>query len=164
MSRHPSPLPHHRAARPGPGPGIGPAQHSALLLLRGYAACDARAVGAALDTLDESALDETYTYVCAVMDVTLRLTLTAQPSARDVVRAAEHTATAAPPHYEFAFGQAVQAWAAGDLTALSHAADADPPGAVHLLAVMVVALGTAVLDHDGLNALLNCLPGAPSRS
>jgi hypothetical protein len=95
------------------------------------------------------------------MDVTLRLTLTAQPAARDVGRAAEQAATAAPPHYEFAFGQAVRAWAAGDTEALTRAADADLPGAVHLLAVMTVALGVSVLDHDGLNALLNCLPEDP---
>lgn len=139
-----------------------PAQRTALLLLRGYAACDARAVGAALDPLDASTLDDTYTYLCAVMDVTLRLTLTAQPAAREVGRAAEHAAMAAPPHYEFAFGEAVRAWASGDMAALSRAADADLPGAVHLLAVMTVALGTAALDHDGLNALLNCLPGDPA--
>jgi hypothetical protein len=132
-----------------------------LLLLRGYADEDARTVASALDTLDESALDDTYTYLCAVMDVTLRLTLTAQPAARDVSRAAEQAATAAPPHYEFAFGQAVRAWAAGDTEALTRAADTDLPGAVHLLAVMTVALGVSVLDHDGLNALLNCLPEDP---
>lgn len=76
--------------------GPHPARHTALLLLRGYADEDARTVASALDTLDESALDDTYTYLCAVMDVTLRLTLTAQPAARDVGRAAEHAATAAP--------------------------------------------------------------------
>lgn len=157
MSRHSSaPRPHHQVALPRP------AQQTALRLLRAYAACDARAVAAALDTLDESALDDTYTYLCAVMDVTLRLTLTAQPPARDVGRAAEHAATAAPPHYEFAFGQAVRAWAAGDADALTRAADADLRGAVHLLAVLTVALGIAVLDLDGLNALLNCLPENPS--
>jgi hypothetical protein len=78
-----------------------------------------------------------------------------------VGRAAEQAATAAPPHYEFAFGQAVRAWAAGDTEALTRAADADLPGAVHLLAVMTVALGVSVLDHDGLKALLNCLPEDP---
>lgn len=161
MSRHSSvphshvPPSHHPVAAPRP------ARQTALILLRGYADGDARAVASALETLDESALDDTYTYLCAVMDVTLRLTLTAQPPARDVGRAAEQAATAAPPHYEFAFGQAVRAWAAGDTEALTRAADADLPGAVHLLAVMTVALGVAVLDCDGLNALLNCLPEDP---
>jgi hypothetical protein len=131
VSHHPSvPSPHDRITGPHP------ARHTALLLLRGYTDGDARAVGSALDTLDDSALDDTYTYLCAVMDVTLRLTLTAQPAARDVGRAAEQAATAAPPHYEFAFGQAVRAWAAGDTQALTRTADADLPGAVHLLAVL----------------------------
>ncbi|MFF0125983.1 hypothetical protein ACFYTG_09710 [Streptomyces mirabilis] len=128
MSHPPSvPSPHDRITGPHP------ARHTALLLLRGYADEDARTVASALDTLDDSALDDTYTYLCAVMDVT---TLTAQPAARDVGRAAEQAATAAPPHYEFAFGQAVRAWAAGDTEALTRAADADLPGAVHLLAVL----------------------------
>ncbi|MFF4724279.1 hypothetical protein ACFY3M_02870 [Streptomyces mirabilis] len=103
MSHHPSvPSPHDRITGPHP------ARHTALLLLRGYTDGDARTVASALDALDDSALDDTYTYLCAVMDVTLRLTLTAQPAARDVGRAAEQAATAAPPHYEFAFGQAVR--------------------------------------------------------
>jgi hypothetical protein len=153
VSRHSAvPHPHDRVTVPDH------AQHTALVLLRGYAACDAGTVRTALGSLDESALDATYTYLCAVMDVTLRLTLSAQPSPRDVGRAAEYAATAAPPHYEFAFGQAVRAWTAGDTAAVTRAADADLPGAVHLLAVMTVALGIAVLKHDGLDALLNCLP------
>lgn len=123
MSRHSSaPRPHQPVA------ASHPAQHTALLLLRGYAAGDARAVATALDGLDDSALDDTYTYLCAVMDVTLHLTLTAQPAARDMSRAAEHAAAAAPPHYEFAFGQAIRAWAAGDTEALTRTADADLPG------------------------------------
>ncbi|WP_329361973.1 hypothetical protein [Streptomyces sp. NBC_01483] len=56
-------------------------------------------------------------------------------------RAAEQAAAAAPPHYEFTFGQAFRAWTAGDTEALTRAADADLPGAVHLLAVMTLALG-----------------------
>jgi hypothetical protein len=131
VSHHPSvPSPHDRITDPHP------ARHTALLLLHGYTDGDTRTVASALDTLDDSALDDTYTYLCAVMDVTLRLTLTAQPAARDVGRAAEQAATEAPPHYEFAFGQAVRAWAAGDTQALTRAADADLPGAVHLLAVL----------------------------
>ena len=69
MSHPPSvPSPHDRITGPHP------ARHTALLLLRGYANEDARTVASALDTLDDSALDDTYTYLCAVMDVTLRLT------------------------------------------------------------------------------------------
>ncbi|MFF1738226.1 hypothetical protein [Streptomyces mirabilis] len=79
MSHHPSvPSPHDRITGPHP------ARHTALLLLRGCTDGDARAVASALDTLDDSALDDTYTSLCAVMDVTPCLTLTDRPAALGV--------------------------------------------------------------------------------
>ncbi|MFE2515513.1 hypothetical protein [Streptomyces mirabilis] len=59
-------------------------RHTDLLQPRGYTDGDARADASALDTLDDSALDDTYTYLCAVMDVTQHLTLTDRPVALGV--------------------------------------------------------------------------------
>ncbi|MDX2681358.1 hypothetical protein [Streptomyces soliscabiei] len=135
----------------------------ALNVVRGYANHDGIAVRDALDGLDGvegldglDGLDAGSSIeVYAILNGLLRSTISIMEltgkawKLDDLVRQADEVAVAAPPHYEFAVGEATQAWARGDQSAMRAVSCQDVVGAVHITAVGVAVLGRAVWGRTG---------------
>ncbi|MFJ8028507.1 hypothetical protein [Streptomyces sp. NPDC096311] len=123
----------------------------AMNVVRGYADHDGVAVREALDGLDSGGLLEMYAILNGLVRSTISiLELTGRPfRLDDLVRQADEVATVAPPHYEFAVAEATRAWARGDRSAMRAVSCQDVTGAVHITAVGVAVLGTALWGRAG---------------
>lgn len=128
----------------------------AVDVVRGYANRDAIAVQDALSGLDTVARTEMH----AVLDGLLRSTVSLievtgeRWTARQLVDRADEVATAAPPHYGFAIGEAARAWARKDRSARHAPPGRDPLGAVHVTAAFVAALGLVLWGGPGFLGVL----------
>ncbi len=165
-----------RAGVPSVG-GMSDAAHQtsrdrATALVRGYVDQDRAAVGEALEGLGQGAgagvgsgagtgsgsggLIEVYVVLNGLLRSTLSIMeLSGRPwKVDDLVGRADELAASAPPHYEFAVGEATRAWARGDQSAMRAASCQDLAGAVHITAVGVAVLGSALWGEAGFLAVL----------
>jgi hypothetical protein len=124
----------------------------AVDVVLGYACHDGLAVQEALAGLDADG----WTEVHAVLSGLLRSAVSnVELSGErwhlgDLVRHADEVAAAAPAHYEFAVAEAMRAWARGDRSAVRARLRQDLQGAVHITAVAVAVLGSALWGRAGL--------------
>ncbi|MFF9034464.1 hypothetical protein ACF090_03220 [Streptomyces sp. NPDC014892] len=132
----------------------------AVALVRGYVDQDRAAVGEALEGPGTGAgsggLIEVYVVLNGLLRSTISIMeLSGRPwKVDDLVGRADELAASAPPHYEFAVGEATRAWARGDQSAMRAASCQDLTGAVHITAVGVAVLGSALWGEAGFLAVL----------
>ncbi|MEU2287267.1 hypothetical protein ABZ614_36070 [Streptomyces sp. NPDC013178] len=128
----------------------------AMDVLRGYTDHDALAVREALAGLDAGGWTEVYAVLSGLLRSTISIMeLTGRRWELDsLVRHADEVAAAAPPHYEFAVAEATRAWARGDQPAMRALSGRDLPGAVHMTAVGVAVLGSALWGRTGFLGVL----------
>ncbi|MFK0159476.1 hypothetical protein ACIQVL_19385 [Streptomyces sp. NPDC090499] len=123
----------------------------ALKLVRGYMDHNGIAVREALEGLNEGGSIEVYAILNGLLRSTISiLELTGKSwNLDDLVRQADELAAAAPPHYEFAVGEATRAWARGDQSAMRAVSCRDLSGAVHITAVGTAVLGLKLWGRTG---------------
>ncbi|MFI6374443.1 hypothetical protein [Streptomyces sp. NPDC050546] len=123
----------------------------ALNVVRGYTDHDGIAVREALEGLDPGGSIEVYAILNGLLRSTISIMeLTGKSwTLDDLVRQADELATSAPPHYEFAVGEATRAWARGDQSAMRAVSCRDLSGAVHITAVGVAVLGLTLWGRTG---------------
>ncbi|MFH9087801.1 hypothetical protein [Streptomyces sp. NPDC017673] len=123
----------------------------AMDVVRGYVDHDGIAVREALDGMDAGGSLEVYSILNGLVRSTISIMeLTGRPwRVDDLVRRADGVATVAPPHYEFAVAEATRAWARGDQSAMRAVSCRDLTGAVHITAVGVAVLGSALWGRAG---------------
>lgn len=128
----------------------------ALNVVRGYVDRDGIAIRDAVDGLDTGGSIEVYAILNGLLRSTISIMELTDKSWKldDLVGQADELAASAPPHYEFAVGEATRAWARGDQSAMRAVSCQDLAGAVHITAVGVAVLGLALWGRAGFLAVL----------
>ncbi|MFF5480479.1 hypothetical protein ACFY5C_24490 [Streptomyces sp. NPDC012935] len=128
----------------------------AMAMVRGYASHDAGAVSAAVDGVGEAAHAE----MCVIVDGLLRSTLAIAGivgqgvSGDALVRLVDRVSSVAPPHFEFAVGEAVRGFALGGETKGQQVSLEDTLGTLHALAACTAALGLSLWGREVFIGLL----------